>query len=127
MAEAAAVLGLVSAIVQMIDFGTKVIDRLNDFASAAHDVPQSFRAIKTQLPLFIATLRRMESQAKGGRIGATAVQALRPVVDSSLYHTQILTTTLEKIVPAGKFSTFQKRVQALKSLAYDDKVQKSVN
>jgi N-terminal domain on NACHT_NTPase and P-loop NTPases len=124
MAEAVAVISLLSSIVQLVDFGTKLIDRIDEFASATEDVPVSFRSIKSQLPLAIITLQRMEEQARSGHVRDADAQALKSVVDNSLDETKKLTEFLDSVVPAGSFSTFQKRLQALKSLKYDKKVQK---
>jgi N-terminal domain on NACHT_NTPase and P-loop NTPases len=124
MAEAVAVISLLSSIIQLVDFGTKLIDRLDEFVSATEDVPLSFRSIKSQLPLAIITLRRVEEQARSGRVSDVDAQALKPVIDNSLDETKKLTGFLDSAVPAGSFSTFQKRLQALKSLRYDKKVQK---
>jgi hypothetical protein len=78
MAEAVAVLGLVSAIVQLVDFSSKVIHRLHEFTSATTDVPDSFQSIKVQLPLFVTTLQRVQAQADAGHISDVAAQvALR--------------------------------------------------
>jgi hypothetical protein len=41
MAEAVAVVGLVASIVQLVDFGTRVVERLNEFAEASNEVPRS--------------------------------------------------------------------------------------
>jgi hypothetical protein len=127
MAEAAAVVGLISAIVQVVNFSTKVVHRLQEFASATSDIPGSFQSIKVQLPLFIDTLQRVQSQAGAGQISDTAAQALRPIVESSLAHVQTLTTVLDKDVPTSGTSSFQKRLLALKSLAYDEKVKKHLH
>jgi hypothetical protein len=124
MAEAVAVISLLSSIVQLVDFGTKLIDRLNEFASATEDVPVFFRSIKSQLPLAIITLQRVEEQARSSRVRNTDAQALKPVVDNSLDKTKKLTEFLDSAVPVGSFSTLQKRWQGLNSLRYDKKVQK---
>jgi hypothetical protein len=63
MAEAVAVIRLVSAIVQLVDYGTKIIKRLNEFQSDIDQVPQTFRDIKNQLPLLLNTLQRTKAQA----------------------------------------------------------------
>lgn len=126
MAEAAAVLGLVSSIVQLVDFSNKVIHRLHEFTSATADIPESFQSIKIQLPLFVTTLQRIQVQADAGRISDVSAQALGPIVEGSLAQVQTLTTILNKVVPTKTASNFQKRLQALKSLAYDEKVQKSI-
>ena len=57
MAEALAAVGLASAIVQFIDFGTKILTRLADFSTEAEEVPKTFRLIKVQLPLILNTLQ----------------------------------------------------------------------
>ena len=124
MAEAVAVISLLSSIVQLVDFGTKLIDRLNEFTSATEDVPLAFRSIKSQLPLAIITLQRVEAQTRSGRVSDADAQALKPIIDNSLDETKTLTAFLDSAVPVGTFSTFQKRLQALKSLQYDKKVQK---
>ncbi len=46
MAEAVAVIGLVSAIVQLVGFGSKIVNRLDEFQSNVDQVPQTFRDIK---------------------------------------------------------------------------------
>ena len=55
MAEALAIVGLVSAIVQFVDFGGKIMERLNEFNSDIQEVPKTFQAVKVQLPLLINT------------------------------------------------------------------------
>jgi hypothetical protein len=110
-----------------VDFGTKLISRLDEFTSATEEVPASFRSIKSQLPLAISTLRRVQEQAHAGRYNDTDAKALKPVVDNCLDQMKKLTALLESAVPAGSVSTFQRRLQALKSLRYDKKVQKAVN
>jgi hypothetical protein len=59
MAEALAVVGIVSSIIQVVEFSAKVADRLNDFASSVGEIPKAFRHIQTELPLIIDSLRRI--------------------------------------------------------------------
>lgn len=126
MAEAVAIVGLVASIVQLVDFGGKLGERIDEFASATHEVPASFRAIRLQLPLAINALQRVVEQVQHGSVSATDAQALTPLVDSSLALTKTLTAILDKAVPSGVFSTFRKALQAAKSFKYDKKVQRSV-
>ena len=42
MAQAAAMLGLISAIIQLVDFSTRPFHRLQQFAAATSDTPGSF-------------------------------------------------------------------------------------
>jgi hypothetical protein len=66
MAEALAIVGLVSSIVQFVDFSSKLVERLNEFLSNLEEVPKTFKDIKTELPLLINTLKRTEDQVRAG-------------------------------------------------------------
>ena len=50
--------GLVSSIVQFIDFSSKIVRQLNEFHSGVSEALKSFRSIKTGLLLLVDTLRR---------------------------------------------------------------------
>ena len=80
MAEAFAIIGLVAAIVGLVDFSAKVIERLSDFTSKTDDVPEAFRAINIQLPLFSNTLQQVQAQAEKGDIDVPTAKALTTVV-----------------------------------------------
>jgi N-terminal domain on NACHT_NTPase and P-loop NTPases/NB-ARC domain len=127
MAEAFAVIGIVASIAQLVDYGLKIIKRLDEFSSATTDLPESFRSVRVRLALIIETFQRVQAQAEADRISETTANVLKPVVESSLDHTQELTKILDKAIPTGTYSTFDRRLQAVKSLAYDRKVQKIVD
>jgi hypothetical protein len=60
MAEALVVVGIVASIVQLVDFSTRVVSRLDEFYSVAKEVPKSFRHVKTELPLLATTLAQFQ-------------------------------------------------------------------
>lgn len=64
MAEALAVVGLVSAIVQFIEFSTKVVGRLDKFRSKNNEIPLVFRDISVQLPLLMSDLKRTKDNTE---------------------------------------------------------------
>jgi hypothetical protein len=80
MAEAAAVIGLVSAIVQLVQFGSKIVNRLDEFQSNVGQVPQTFRDIKNQLPLLLNALRRTKKDVQ------QIVKRLQAYVSTLTYH-----------------------------------------
>ena len=123
MAEALAVIGLVSAIVQFVDFGSKVLNRLNEFKSDTDEVPKTFRSIKIQLPLMVDTLERTQKQAAAGHFNDTTANALKPVVDGCLEQVKRLDRILDKDIPAENASSWQRRLLAIKILAHDKDVQ----
>lgn len=124
MAETLAVIGLVSAIVQFVDFGSKVVERLREFELAAQEVPKTFQAINVQLPLLIDTLSRNQQQATTGSLSDATIRALKPTVDACLTEVKLLQKVLDKALPPQKSSSWQRRLHALKSLARDKDVER---
>jgi hypothetical protein len=53
------VVGLVSSIIQIVDFSIKVTTTINDFCSTKQDVPKVFRNIEAQLPLLKSSLQTL--------------------------------------------------------------------
>jgi hypothetical protein len=126
MAEALAIVGLVSAIVQFVDFGAKIVERLNEFNSDAHEVPKTFQTIEVQLPLLIDTLHRTQQQASDGHISMRTASALKPLIEACCEEITALQKILDKAIPPKESSSWRRRVQALKSLAHDDNVERSI-
>jgi hypothetical protein len=127
MAEALAIVGLVSAIVQFVDFGGKIVDRLNEFNSDIHEVPKTFQDVKVQLPLLIDTLRRTQQRASTGHVSEEAATALKLLIDACSAEIVALQNLLEKSLPPQKSSSWQRRLLALKSLAHDKDIERSVS
>jgi len=123
MAEPLAIVGLVAAIVQFVDFSSKVLSRLHDFQSSRQTIPKAFRDINNQLPLLIDTLNRIQSQASCGSVNEGTAKALKPVVDACLAEARRLGEILDEMLPKAKASSWQRRIQAIRSLASDGKIQ----
>lgn len=51
MADPLTVVGIIANIVQLVDFSTKVLARLDDFQSNLGEIPKAFRHIKAELPV----------------------------------------------------------------------------
>lgn len=91
MAEALAVIGLVSAIVQFVDFGSKIVERLQDFHSSLNEVPKAFCDVKVELPQLIDTLKRTQIQAESRALSRQTHKALLPVVEVCRSQVELLT------------------------------------
>jgi hypothetical protein len=124
MAEALAIVGLVSAIVQFVDSGNKIVERLNEFNSNVHGVPKTFEAIKVQLPLLIDTLHRTQEQASAGHVGVKTATALKPLIDSCSAEIKVLQVVLDKTLLLQESSSWQRRLLALRSLVHDKDVER---
>lgn len=126
MAEAAAILGLISSIASLVDLSAKVVSRLYEFADKTSDVPESFRALSTRLPLLTTTLPQITAQAQAGRIPDDVAKALQAVVDSTSTQVSIIQACLSQIIPPENASKVERVVKALKSLAQEDKVRQAL-
>ena len=99
MAEALAVVGLASAIVQFVDFSTKVVKRLEDFQQRVEEVPKAFKSIRVQLPLLIDTLGKANEQLEATCISKDTQLKVRNVVQDCLSQVELLDTILAKTLP----------------------------
>lgn len=123
MAEELAVVGLVSAIVQFVEFGTKVEARLNEFGSDTKEVPKALSDLRQELPLIIETLELIQKRADVGYFNNKTATSLKTFVDGCLEKIKLLKVILDKTTPSEQSSTWQKRLHAIKSLARDRDVQ----
>jgi N-terminal domain on NACHT_NTPase and P-loop NTPases len=126
MAEALAIIGLVSSIVQFVDFGTKVVERLNEFSSDMDELSKTFQAIQVQLPLLIDTLERTQQQATAGHVSYATAVALKPLVDACWNEIKILQSILDKTLPPKESPSWKRRLLALRSLTHDKDVNASI-
>jgi hypothetical protein len=127
MAEAAAVIGLVSSIASLVDLSAKVVSRVHEFAFKISDIPESFRSLSTRLPLLKASLERITIQARAGRLPNDMTEALQAVVDSTLAQVLIVQARLSGIIPPENTSKTERALKALKSLAKEDKICQAVD
>jgi hypothetical protein len=124
MAEACAVVGLISSIIQFVDIGNRVVARLDDFLSCVDEVPKTFDDINRQLPLLINTLNQARDQADSGHITNETAKALGPVVDGCLAQVQKLEDIMARTIPTENESPWIRRFKAFSSLAHDKTVQR---
>jgi hypothetical protein len=116
MAEAIAVISFVSSVCSLVDFGTRVVKRLNEFRTNVHGLPQTFLHISDQLPLLIDTVNLLHRQANDGHLSPQAEIVLRPVVEGILAQLTQLDSVLVKVLPSAKASTWEKGIKAVRSL-----------
>lgn len=117
------VVSLLSSIIQLVDFGAKIVDRLNEFTSDAKSVPKVFQSIKARFPLFIDALECTRKQADSGLVTEVTAKALRPVVDGCFQQITNLGIVLDKILPSDGASSWRKYQLGVKSLLFDKDIQ----
>lgn len=123
MAEAFATVGLVANIVQLVDFSTRAVSRLDEFYSVAKEIPKSFRGIKTQLPLLATTLEQLKGAIDSSSVTDGSKKALVPVIRGCHEQVAQLDAILENTLPETNDSWRIKGKKAIVSLHYDAKVE----
>lgn len=117
MAEAFAPVGLAVTVVQIVEFETKVVKRLNEFSSDLRQTPIAFRHIQSQLPLILGALQGKWTQGSNEYAHLPAGDGLKNCVMGCLGEVKQLDDILANIVPLMRFQVGDKdRQAALKSL-----------
>lgn len=124
MAEAFAAVGIAASIVQLVDFGSKILRRLSEFQSALEEVPSTFRHLKAELPLLLDTLQQTKGEIDTDSIREETRIALLPVIEGCRVEIESLDALLTKTLPTPSDSWKTKSKKAIFSLAQDAKVEK---
>src|SRR5437016_12028344 len=122
MAEAFAIVGLVSSIVQFVDFSSKIVHRLNEFQSSLDEVPKSFRDTKIELPLLVDTLERTKQQAEDGCFSKNTQEAICGVLKGCQLQVERLNDVFEETLPTKGDSSWRRKTKALLSISQEKKV-----
>ena len=122
MAEALAVVGVVANIIQLVDFSSCVLKRLEDYQSQLRELPEAFRHINAGLPVLLVALRQTQSAVNAGRIQNESEKALRPAIEGCTVQIKLLNDVIAKALPAPSDSRDRRGGKALRSLRYDAKV-----
>ncbi|KAG9777046.1 hypothetical protein KCU88_g4646, partial [Aureobasidium melanogenum] len=99
MAEVAALVGLVAAIAQFLEYGTRLAERLREISASANDLPTAFSALQVRLPAVIGILSRIQVQVGTGGFGLDEAEMLLPVIENSNSHIKALVAVVEKVTP----------------------------
>ncbi|KAK5987846.1 Nephrocystin-3-like protein [Cladobotryum mycophilum] len=116
-------IGLASTIFQFIELGIKVAKRVDEFTAAIDDVPKTFKQIRTELPLIVDGLRRIQRNIDSRKVDKGTEEALVPVVKGCLAEIEQLDKILEKALPSADASAWGRRWKAAISLTYDKKIE----
>ena len=124
MAEALAVVSVVSSIVGLVDFSSKVLHRLNDFQSSRGEIPESFKHVKEELPILLETLNQTKLAVEKGSIKDETKKVLLLVVNRCQTQITLLDDLIGKSLPQESDSWRKKTSKAIFSLRQDTKVAK---
>ena len=116
MAEAVALLGLISSIAQVIDFSTRVVKRLDEFMTNVKDLPQYFQHISNQLPIVIDVVKNLQRRVGSGDFDSETQMDLERVIKALDKELEALDALFYSILPSAQASTWGKSVKAVTSV-----------
>jgi hypothetical protein len=124
MAEALVVVGVVASIVQLVDFGSKALHRLNEFQSSLGEIPKPFKHVKDELPILLETLNQTKVVVEKGSIKEETREAVLLVVNGCQTQITLLDNLIIRSLPREEDSWRKKTGKAILSLRQDAKVAK---
>ena len=122
MAEAIAIISLISSITQLAEFSSKLAKRINEFVSATPELPPCFQHICTSLPLLTHIVRALYQKAYSGNLTVENQRDLLFVIQSLDKELRDLSDLLQSITPDANARRWERGLKAIKSV----KIQKSV-
>ncbi|KAI9771284.1 MAG: hypothetical protein M1840_002254 [Geoglossum simile] len=124
MAEALAAVGIVANIIQIVDFGSRVLKRLDEYQSKLGEIPEAFRHIKAELPVLLDALQQTKAAIDAESIRDNPKNALLPAVEGCRVQIKALDDVIAEVLPASDDSWVRRRRKAFRSLRHDAKVEK---
>jgi hypothetical protein len=124
MGEALAVVGVVASIVQLVDFSSKVLHRLNDFRSSREELPKIFESVKAELPILLETLNQTKDAVEKGSVKEESKKALLLVVKGCQTQITILDNLISNSLPQEEDSWRKRTGKTILCLRQDSKVNK---
>ena len=124
MAEALAAIGLASALMQFIDFGSKVLRQLRRIEQDAENNPVIFRNVRTRLPLMLDFVKKLGYQMDAGLVPAESQAAMFPVIGRCVSQAQQLELLIDKALPRPTDSTWSKGKKAVIGVLAESDVQR---
>ncbi|KAJ6781599.1 hypothetical protein PWT90_06139 [Aphanocladium album] len=116
-------IGLASAIVQFVQFGFQIADRLQDLTSKhPGQIPKALQGISMHLPLLANSLSKIKSDSRIGAFDFDTKCILKGIVSGCLTQVQEVEAMLEEIActPGDTLKTKLKKVMT--SMKYEEKL-----
>lgn len=119
MAEAVAAVSFVSSILQLVDFGTKVVKQLHEFLHCVDEIPGSLRDITLELPLLIEVLQQIKHHVDNGYYRPQVESMLRPIINACSVEITSLEVILLKSLPKQQDYKKSRCLKAAYSLLHE--------
>jgi len=116
MAEVLAAVSILANFISLVEFGGKVLSRLQDYRHSSRRLPSAFQGIAVDLPLVLDTLRRTHDKAKTGAVSDITLQKLEPIVERCQTLVVDLDRLLDSILPKEKDSVWRRGKKLVTSI-----------
>ncbi|KAL8985980.1 MAG: hypothetical protein Q9205_000490 [Flavoplaca limonia] len=124
MAEAFAVIGLASALLQLLDFGGKVIKRLRVLEDQTTAGAACFRGVRTRFPLMLDLVKKIMLQMEAGLVSENSKAVMYPVVQNCLSQAQELDNLINKTLPQRSDNTWVRGKKAVYSVLSEPEIER---
>lgn len=124
MAEALAAIGLASAVISFIDFGSRVIRQLRYLEQEVADQPRIFQGVRTRLPLMIDLVRKVQLQLEAGMVDKATQEHMLPIIRSCEQQAKQLDEHIRKAMPSKDDSPWRKGKKALSNVLQEPDIEK---
>ncbi|KAF2747353.1 hypothetical protein M011DRAFT_477421 [Sporormia fimetaria CBS 119925] len=118
------VLSVVANVIQLVDFGTQILERVDEYGSTVGGQPKAFASLKRQMPLLKHSLNNLRERINVGEINKVQADDARGLMHDIEGYIRVMNGILEKAVPGPGASTAQKTWMAVRSFRYDGKLAK---
>lgn len=124
MAEAFGVIAIVSSIVQLVDFTSKIINRLHEFQSGASEGYKSLRELQAELPLLEHALSQIKLATERSVLSIACVIALQPTITGVEECLREIDSILAKTLPNQGDGRTRRAIKSVGSVWNDTNVEK---
>ena len=124
MAEVIAVIGLASALLSFVDFGSKVVRQLRQLENDISDSPQVFQSVRIRLPLMLDLVQKIMLQLDAGTVDKGTQEHMLPIVKSCVHQAENLDTLIQKSLPGTHDSAWRRGKKAVVGVLGEAEIQR---
>lgn len=120
----AEILSLVANIIQVVQAGLEVYERLDQYGSTVGGLPEAFVHISARMGVLADALKKTQIAINCGALDDSSTKALRPSLRQCLAQSEKLKTILEKCVLSPGTSRARRTWKALTSFRYGGQLER---
>ena len=124
MAEAFAIIGLAAALLQFVDFGTKVVRRLRQLEDQAAESTACLKSVRNRLPLMLDLVKKIMLQMEAGLVSDRSKEVMYPVVQNCISQAQELDKLFNRSLPQPQDNSWIRGKKAICSVWNESEIER---